>query len=95
MDEGNGCDFWPDGLYKVCCDAHDIAYTNGGNILDKLVADWNLASCVLPYSNLLNTILMFIGVTVGGLLVYHWGNLKGKNLFEIIFRKKYDPTGKL
>lgn len=90
----NGCDDWLDGWFghswKLCCDAHDIAYTKGGDLFQKLQADWDLAVCVFKISPT-NGILMFIGVLIFGTLFYRFDSLKGDNLAERlinVFKRK-------
>ena len=61
---GDGCTFWPDRTWRACCDAHDAAYSLG---IDKLQADWNLLTCVLPYDPIA-AVLMFGGVSLFGWL---------------------------
>jgi len=85
----NGCTFYFDGTWKSCCDAHDVAFTLGGNVVDMLHANWDLVNCVNQYSTL-NAIVIGIGVTVGGWLVFPWAKTKGKSIYEIITGKRFD-----
>jgi hypothetical protein len=41
---GNGCTFVPDFIFTANCRHHDFNYCRGGNILNKLKADWDMAS---------------------------------------------------
>lgn len=85
----NGCDFWPEGTWKVCCDVHDVAFANVGGIQEFLQTNWNLGYCVWNLSPL-NGLVMFIGVMVGGIFYFPWKYTNGKPLMEIITGKKYD-----
>lgn len=78
----NGCDAWWDGTWRHCCDLHDIAYTEGGDLLSKLQADFNLGVCVWPESYI-NGVLMFLGTAIFGGLFYRFKGLKGRNLWEV------------
>lgn len=85
----NGCDDWLDGWFghswKLCCDAHDIAYTKGGDLVQKILADVDLGVCVFKISPV-NGILMFIGVSIFGGLFYRFNGLNGDNLSDRIAR---------
>lgn len=87
--EQNGCDFWPDMAWQLCCDVHDIAYQQGGNTLDMLKANVDLSICVLQYSPL-NAALMFIGVSAGGWLVWRFASLGYKSIYRLITGKEYE-----
>ncbi|HEV7293111.1 MAG TPA: hypothetical protein VGN79_12400 [Devosia sp.] len=62
---GDGCTLFPDGNWRHCCDAHDLAYTLGG---DKVLIDLELASCVAQTGNGLAALIMLLGLTAGGWL---------------------------
>lgn len=85
----NGCDNWWDGTWKYCCDAHDIAYTQGGDLLSRLAADFNLGACVWNESPV-NGVLMCLGTAAFGGLFYrfNWKWLDGRNIWECIFTRK-------
>lgn len=72
---GNGCDFWPDGLgnldWRICCDAHDLAYGIGGNAWERLQADWALAVCVNEIAPGMGFV-MLAGVVGAGWLFWTW-----------------------
>lgn len=93
MDDGhiNGCDSFPDGIgsltWKVCCDAHDVAYTAGGDLWYRLSADWALATCV---NGVLFPIgyVMLLGVALFGWLFFRFTGLAGRNITEIITERR-------
>lgn len=85
---GPGCDFWANGNWTKCCDLHDVAFIQGGDLQQFISANWSLAQCVWHYSPL-NAVLMFTGVMIGGFFVWKFGGLKGKTIFERITGKKY------
>lgn len=85
----NGCDFWPDGTWKHCCDAHDVAFFSVGELRDFVVANTEMISCVAQASNVLNALFMGVGVFVGGAFVWKWKALGGRSIFELITRKPY------
>jgi hypothetical protein len=75
----DGCTLWFDGVgslsWRACCDAHDVAYSAGGSWVEKLQADWALATCVndvLPGMGL----VMLVGVLIGGPLFFVWRSRK-------------------
>ncbi len=79
----DGCSKWPDGTrerpnaWLVCCFNHDKAYWLGGTKEDKLKADSELRSCVEENFSASMGILMYLGVSVGGIpdykTDYRWG----------------------
>lgn len=60
---GDGCTLWFDGVWRHCCDVHDIAYEIGA---DKAVADLELAVCVAKTGNAGMAFLMLLGLTLFG-----------------------------
>lgn len=85
---GSGCDFWPDGTWKSCCDIHDAAFAKVGGPLDWVNANVDLASCVWQYSHL-NAVLMFVGVMLASGFVYKFKSLGGRSVYEHVTGKKY------
>lgn len=85
----NGCDFWPDGSWKECCDVHDIEFYTPGNFTDFLASNYSLFQCVNENSFFVNAIVMFIGVMVGGAFVWKWKGLNNRSIFEVITGKEY------
>lgn len=75
--EPNGCTMWPDGNYKHCCDAHDVAWHVGRTFMDKVSSDIDLLWCVATNSDIWNAMIMFIGVSTAGLFV--WANKRRKD----------------
>lgn len=66
----DACTLWPDGWWRACCVAHDLAYETGASRLD---ADVELLSCVatsaeglLGLASVGVAALMFVGVRVFG-----------------------------
>lgn len=90
----NGCDFWFDGTWKTCCDIHDIAFQQeGSSITTWINANWELVQCIFPHSPL-NAIIMGIGVFGFSWIVFNFKELKGKTIWEVITRKRYNgPKG--
>lgn len=84
----NGCDFFPDGIgklsWKVCCDAHDIAYSIGGTLVDKLHADAALTKCVDTLSGMGVGGVMGLGVLAFGGLFFNFKSLGYKNVVTVI-----------
>jgi len=85
---GEGCDFWPDGTWKGCCDAHDVAFGIPGDASDWFTANTDLIGCVWQYSHL-NAILIGIGVLIGSGLVFKFKSLGNKSIYQWITGKKY------
>lgn len=85
----NGCSLYFDGTWKSCCDAHDIAFTIGGNLADLINANWSLITCVSQL-DLMNGIIMGVGVTLGGWFVWPWAKLKYKSFYSLITGKEFD-----
>lgn len=83
----NGCDDYLDGWFnkswKLCCDAHDVAYTKGGDLLQKIQADIDLGVCVFKISPVNGTI-MLIGCSLFGGLFYRFKFLNGDNFSDRI-----------
>ncbi|WP_372651854.1 FAD-binding oxidoreductase [Halobacteriovorax sp.] len=79
----DGCSKWPDGTrerpnaWLICCFNHDKAYWMGGTKEEKLSADNQLKSCVEKNFSAPMGILMYLGVSVGGIpdykTDYRWG----------------------
>ena len=90
----NGCDFFPDGTWKTCCDVHDIAFQMpNSTILDWASANYNLVTCVGSHNWLAATV---IGLGTFGVswVVFNFKELKGKTIFQLITGKRYDgPKG--
>lgn len=66
----DACTLWPDGWWRACCVAHDLAYEAGTNRFD---ADVELLSCVatsaqglLGLASIGVAALMFVGVRAFG-----------------------------
>ena len=64
---GDGCTLWIDGVWRACCDAHDLAYASG---VDKALADVLLRDCVSATGFPLMGWIMFLGVTLFGGFFY-------------------------
>lgn len=61
---GDGCTLYLQGVWRHCCDAHDLAYVVGE--VDKLTADWQLFSCVAATGQWWHAVIMFAGVLLFG-----------------------------
>ena len=62
----DGCTLAPDFTFASCCDAHDVAYWQGGSRMDRLAADQQFRACVTDKSNAVAAWLYYAGVRVGG-----------------------------
>lgn len=73
----DGCSLFPDGNYRVCCEAHDRAYWCGGSREQRREADLELARCVAGKGHLRLGELMRRGVRLGGVpwlpTPWRWG----------------------
>ena len=79
----DGCSSFPDGtfaqeqLWLECCEAHDLAYWQGGTYQQRLNADRALEACVAKVGEPEVALLMLAGVRVGGsplfMTDYRWG----------------------
>lgn len=43
----DGCTFFPDGNWRPCCDEHDPAFLQGETLMDFVVANLELFTCIL------------------------------------------------
>ncbi len=84
----DGCDFWPDGSWKLCCDIHDHAFELGGGFSDWFNANWNLVTCVAQH-DWFNAGLMGFGLFALSASFYRWKWLGGRSPVEIIIGKEY------
>ncbi len=85
----NGCDFWLDGNFAECCDAHDVAYANGSSFKEFINSGIDLYHCVSFQTGYLMAAIMLIGVTIGGAFVWKWSFLGKRSVYELIFKRKY------
>lgn len=76
----DGCSMFPDGGYRLCCEAHDLAYFSGGSWTARWRADKELYRCVARTKGFQHKIIapvMWLGVRVGGLnflpTPFRWG----------------------
>ncbi len=79
----DGCSSFPDGtnednnLWLDCCRAHDLAYWKGGTFSERLQADEDLQKCVSNLGETSISIIMLVGVRLGGSpfwpTTYRWG----------------------
>jgi len=69
--KSDGCSWWPDtwnsfNLYPACF-LHDLKYWNGGDKIDRLIADAELMIDIVKITNDINLAqVMFAGVRTGG-----------------------------
>lgn len=85
----NGCDLWWDGVWKQCCDAHDVAFFTPGDLSDFINANVDMAVCIAGTGHWIMAAIMFVGVMIGGAFVWKWKALKGKSLWSIITGKDW------
>jgi hypothetical protein len=78
--KSDGCSLFPDGDYRNCCVAHDLAYFSGGSWTARWRADKNLYKCVVAtkgFQHKLIAPVMWLGVRAGGLhffpTPFRWG----------------------
>jgi len=63
----DGCTFFPDGWWRLCCDAHDLAYLLGE--ISQVLADADLATCVAGTAIIFGPIIggiMWLGIRLFG-----------------------------
>lgn len=84
--KSDGCSLFPDGKYRDCCVAHDLAYFNGGSWTMRWRADKKLFKCVAAKKGFGHKILapvIWLGVRLGGVhflpTPFRWGFGRGKN----------------
>jgi len=74
------CTGWFEGIgtavWSQCCAQHDIAYAEGGNLIDKIAADQALGDCVSAIGGTGMGVLMFVGVSAFGALFWNWKRKK-------------------
>lgn len=87
---GDGCDFFPDGNWKHCCDVHDDAFAVVGNIPEWWQATIDLGQCVGAI-NAIAGALIFLGVACLSWAVYKFATLNGRTIFSIVTGKEYGP----
>jgi hypothetical protein len=78
--KSDGCSMFPDGSYRICCEAHDLSYFSGGSWTARWRADKELYLCVSRtkgFQHRLIAPVMWLGVRVGGLhflpTSFRWG----------------------
>lgn len=78
--KSDGCSMFPDGSYRLCCEAHDLSYFSGGSWTARWRADKELYRCVAAtkgFHHRLIAPVMWLGVRVGGLhflpTSFRWG----------------------
>lgn len=86
--EHDSCDFWPDGGWAACCDAHDLAYQEVSWEVFRWLADVQLFACVVTVDPL-NAIAMYVGVAVAGWFAFKRAVLGGRTFWELITGKPY------
>lgn len=74
--ESDGCTGWVDGVWRHCCDAHDLAYASG---FDKFQADLALQECVAATGNPVMAFIMLVGVSLFGWIFYRKVSGNGKS----------------
>lgn len=73
---GNGCNFvkWF-GFKSPCCIAHDKAYKEGGWVIARMGADWDLFTCVAKQgvTGAILAIPIFVFVRIFGPIAFQYG----------------------
>lgn len=79
----DGCSGFPDGSIRdrqqwlACCQAHDLAYWQGGTFEQRMHADNQLRTCVAETGEAAVGVMMMMGVWVGGSpywpTTFRWG----------------------
>lgn len=78
--QSDGCTWWPDWVYGHCCVKHDIEWHVGRTLWDKVTADVGLLQCVAETAaGPAWGFLMFLGVSVPGLLIWAKKRRKDKS----------------
>lgn len=67
------------GLWKHCCEEHDLFFWAGGSLEDRNATDLRLKSCVEATGEVLQARLMYLAVAIGGrspirFKTKQWGN---------------------
>ncbi|SMF28247.1 hypothetical protein SAMN02745866_01804 [Alteromonadaceae bacterium Bs31] len=93
----DGCSIFPDGSlednakWMECCIRHDFAYWQGGSLLEREEADDELKSCVANLGEKNISLLMHLGVRMGGSPLYptwyRWG-------YGWSYMRGYEPLSK-
>ena len=83
--KSDGCTFSPDGIWRKCCEVHDLEYWTGGTWRERLASDRKLRDCMdevclqarwTEEAAWLVSRLYYLGVRVGGLIPFRrsrWG----------------------
>lgn len=78
--KSDGCSMFPDGDYRDCCVAHDLAYFSGGSWTKRWRADKKLFKCVAAKRGVEHKFIapvMWLGVRVFGVSFlptsFRWG----------------------
>ena len=70
--ENDGCTFWPDRTWRLCCDIHDQAFATGTTPEQFWDANVALFKCVARFDPIAATI-MFLACMTGGALFFFFG----------------------
>lgn len=70
------CTLWFEGSWSHCCKTHDEDYLLALSLVEKLSADLGLASCVAGTGNPLMAGLMFLGVSIPGIIAWAYVRYK-------------------
>ena len=69
---GGECSFVPDLNVADCCRKHDMAYQQGGNEMDRLMADFEFRECILEKNSPIVAAIYFRGVRLFGWLFFNY-----------------------
>lgn len=64
--------------FRHCCDEHDAAYAEGGNIADRKKADQRFKACISSYGYPKAAALCYIAVRLCGWNFFNYENYKDK-----------------
>ncbi len=101
--KSDGCSMFPDGDYRNCCVAHDVAYFAGGSWTTRWQADKNLYKCVAATKGFQHKIIapvMWLGVRIGGVhflpTPFRWGfgrkKIKANALSPVVSKTQNQST---
>lgn len=80
--KSDGCSFWFDGDWKICCLRHDKLYAAGGTKQQRKFVDKLLRRCVLKKGHPIMAQVMYFGVRIFGgpfsFFSWRWGFLRKK-----------------
>lgn len=79
---GDGCTFVPDFIFTANCRQHDLNYSRGGYLADKIKADFDMCSRMWSDSQIVShyiiTLIYYLGLTLlpFSYFFFVWGKYK-------------------